>query len=322
MSVREEAPLLVVAGVRDEMSLGYAAANRWLEDDPRNQVLMTVRSRKAEKFAAGLKEANEGRVDFVTIDYADPTPSIDASELTGPDDPNADQFQSAVQSLQSKLHEILGDERAVSGVVHSIAGADFSNFITPAHELSPQVYIDTYLVTAVSLLKVVQGVRGHLRDGAGIVTYGYEEPGGFTEDYGGALSTAKVALNQLVRVLAVSLGKETPSARTLEVIPGFVDTYAGTGVALGVVNNSGVRMKPSEMARGLEEYFRTSSALPNTSAEAQRQASGALAVEFIKGGPVFDQMTGETIRVNAGRSILKPRLVPEINPPADDESKG
>jgi len=288
---RKDSPYLVVAGIRDEKSLGWAAAKLWLDRDPEHKLVATVRSTKGQRFVEAQRQNFAGRIEEpLILDWTQDESSKDISEALG---------------------DMVGSGRLVSGVVHSVAGAPEENFQLPADEVDPEIYLQTIDTSAISLLRVIRGVRPNLTPGGGIVTFGYEEYGRVSEDYGGALSTAKVALSHLIKVQAVALGKAIPPARTLEIIPGFVDTYAGIGVALGIARKQGIRVKPSDLAKQLEGYFAESASLPNTTAEDQRQASGALSVDFIIGDSPYDQITGQQIQVNAGRNIRHPSIIPK-----------
>src|SRR5260370_39670209 len=64
--------LLVVAGVRDHRSLGWAAAEAWLRHGPEHHLLVTVRSSAAQQFAAEQSRAYPGRIAVVSGDWRDP----------------------------------------------------------------------------------------------------------------------------------------------------------------------------------------------------------------------------------------------------------
>jgi enoyl-[acyl-carrier-protein] reductase (NADH) len=277
-------PLLLVAGTRDEMSLGWSAATAWLRKDAANRVLLTVRSIKAKTFAEAQRERHPGRIEVVTIDWADPASESQVSE---------------------HLARSLGGDRGLAGVVHAVAGADLSNFTSPAHVLSPTVYTNTFDVTAASLVRVVAASTAYLVPFGGIVTFGFGEFRVVSEEYGGALSTAKLALSQMVAVLGISLGQADPPARTLEIVTGFIPTYSGRGVAVGIAKANDRRVVAADLSRN----FCDQAPLKETTAEGQRLAAGALAVSFIS-DPMFRHTTGERIHVDGGWATKAKSVLP------------
>ena len=283
-----EAPFLVVAGVHNEMSLGWAAAQHWLDRDTNNEVVVTVRNPKSQEFIEAKNEEYDRRIEVV--------PGLDWTE------------RSAINGLRAALSRIIGDERLVSGAVHSIAHAPAENFVTPAHELDMDVYLDTYKATALSLVGLVQGSIDRIRPSGGIVTYGFSEYGRLQPSYGPALSTAKVALSHLIKELAGSLGQTEPCARTAEIVTSFIPTYAGRGFLAGVGEKRGKRLKPADE----EAYLASQSVLQPYSSDKQRENAGKLAVELVA-DPLWEQTTGARFEINAGWQ-LKGR---EMIPPAD-----
>lgn len=273
---QNNAPVLVVAGIRDQKSLGWSAANAWLEEDPNHEVVATVRSPRAQTFIEAQNETTGGRISGVAIDWQDPQ---------------------AEHMLSSVLQARYGDERRVAGIVHAIAGADPITFTTPAHQLEVDHHRNAENSSTYSLLRVVRAARNNLRPYGGIVTYGFGEPGHLTEGYGSPMSLAKVALSQLVVELAFSLGQDDPPARTLEIVTGFIATRSGRGVALFQ------HARP----RDIEERFAATSPLKGANAERQRQIAGELAVRFINGRE-YEQTTGARIPVDGGWSLGRPAL--------------
>ena len=277
-SVEPLAPVLVVAGVRNEDSLGWAAASAWLDKDPNNEVYVTVHSQKAQDFLdTQREELGVERVSWSETDWND-----------------AEQ----IARFQQNLTVAYGDERRIAGIVHSIARADVSNFSTPAHELDSSVYTDAFLTSALSLQRVVKAAKDNLRDGAGIVTFGFGEPGRFTPGYGGAMSVAKAALSQMVVELAASLGRADPSARTFEIVTGYIPTQSGKGVALAQ------RLRP----RDVEARFAEAAVLGNANSDLQRHAAGQLAVSLIA-DEAYSQTTGQRIHTDAGWSLSSSKLL-------------
>ena len=285
MSSQEvKSPLLIVAGVHDEMSLGWSAAEAWLGGDPNNQLLVTTRSKKAGEFIAAKAEETDGRVSGIEIDWTEPA---------------------AARELYDALTRRVGSDRMVAGVVHSVAHAPPENFTTPSHQLSNEVYVKAFEATTLSFKGLVAGARDNLRPWAGAVTYGFSEYRRLTAEYGPALSIAKVALSHSVAELAGSLGREDPPARTAEIVTGFIPTYAGRGVLLGIRRQRGRPVTPEQMAEYVEEV----SLLP-ADADEQRRNAGLIAVDFIA-NPMWSQTTGQRFEVNAGWSLSGKSIVPD-----------
>ena len=289
MSSQEvKSPLLIVAGVHNETSLGWSAAEAWLDRDPNNHVLATVRSEDAQEFVEAEAERLGDQVSKVVIpDWMEPSASTD---------------------LRTTLEELVGEDRRVAGVVHAIASAPLKSLYTPAHELDSSGYRDAIGATAISLLNTVRGARQHLVDKGGVVTFGFSEYHRVNKDYGAALSTAKVALSHLVAELAYSLGQDEPSARTAEVVTGFVPTHAARGVALGIAKarrDAGYRVRPQDLL----DFFTSSSAMKAANHEEQRRNSGLIAVDFIA-NPMWNQTSGQRFEVNAGWSLMGQSITP------------
>lgn len=292
MTELNKAPLLIVAGGHDETSLAWPAVEDWLARDPNHQVLHTVRTN--EDWAVRKVEELDGRYGYVKINE------------WGQDN--------AISELRRTIVNQVGDKRAISGVVHAVAWAPAENFRPVSEGVDPVVRTKANEVTALSFERVIKAARENLRPRAGVVTFCYEEDGRFTPGYGLALSGAKILLNHLLRQAAVELGRSEVPARTLGIITGYVDSYAGRGVAAYLAHQkreAGQRTNLRTEAVMMGEAFAKESALSYTTPDGQRQAAGKLAAEFVVGGPIWDQVTGEIIRVNAGHSIIKPNIMPE-----------
>jgi len=275
---------LIVAGGHNESSLGWAAAEAWLRRDSSHRLLLTARSAKALEFADAQRTANPGRINVVQIDWT----SEDAAGLLG-----------------AELKSLIGSDRSVAGAVHAVAASDPANFADLAHTLSPQVYLDTFDATVVSLLRLVTGCVPYLSSNAGIVTFGFGEFRSISREYGPALSIAKLALAQATAVLGISLGEEDPPARTLEIVTGLIPTYAARGVAAGISKGRASRVSAQDMA----DQFIADAPLAGTSADGQRAAAGELAVSFISDAP-FKYTTGERIHVDGGWTTTAKPVIP------------
>ncbi len=267
---------LLIAGIRDEDSLGWSAAEAWLDADPKHQVVATVRSKKAGDFIRDKIIESDNRLDYIPVEWSD---------------------KDAYNVLGAELKNRYGSDRQFAGFVHAIAGVDSLNFKRPAHELDPGIYIDAFTVSAVSLLQGIRAAKDLLKPNAGIVTFGFGRSGTHIEGYGGAMSVAKQGLSQLAIELAFSLGRSDPSARTLEIVTGYIPTRSGRGVA------SAQRFR-HEM---VSSQFTETAPLVGTNYNLQRIAAGKLAVEFMI-NPIFEQTTGQKINVDGGWDLRGPDL--------------
>ena len=282
------AQTLVVAGGHDEASLGWAAAEAWLARSSLNRVLLTVRSERAREFVEAKRAAEPERIDVLQVDWAG---------------------EHGTDALAAFLEETYGSTRVIAGAVHAIAGAEQSSFTEPAHAVHSEVYLDALNVTTISLFRLVAACRERLAPNAGIVTFGFGEFGVIAEEYGGALSVAKIALAQAIVALGISLGREMPPARTLEIVTGFIPTYGARGVTAGISRRHGRRISVEDLA----VQFARDVPLEGTNPEGQRAAAGELAVSFVL-DEMFKHTTGERIHVDGGwatraKSALPPNLV-------------
>lgn len=144
------APVLLVAGIRDKDSLGWAAASEWLARDPNNQVFATYRNPRARSFLEA-QDNNEGRISCLPVEWTEP---------------------SQVEKLGETLVKNYGEERRLAGMVHAVAGTDQSSFSLPAHKIPASVYMQTLQVSALSFGEIIRVGVSHLRPNGGIVTLG------------------------------------------------------------------------------------------------------------------------------------------------------
>ncbi len=267
--------LLVVAGVRDHRSLGWAAAEAWLRHGPEHHLLVTVRSSAAQQFAAEQSRAYPGRIAVVSGDWRDP----EIAETCG-----------------GVLAQLTGGRRAVHGAVHAIARCAPQTFTTDVYRISQHDWIDALRGTALSLPALVASVRPYLAPLAGIVTFTSLRPGSVVAGYSPAMSAAKTCAHQIVADLADALGREKPPARANEIAVRFVATHSGAGAARAA----------GEDPAAVEDRFASASPLPVTAAQV-REAAGQLAVS-LAAGPEFHCTTGQRLHVDGGWHLTAPGL--------------
>lgn len=189
-----------------------------------------------------------------------------------------------------------GIEGSISGMVHSIA---FSN---PKTCLGEEFHTDAYddlmkgfHISAVSLATVTRYAAPKMVDGGGIVTLTFASDRAFA--FYNWMGVNKAALEAVVRGLARRHGKE--KIRVNAVSAGPVFTIAAKHIP------------------GFEELGNTwakSSPLGWDPKQAQPEVAGA--VTFLL-GPYSKQITGQTIHVDGGASIIGGELMPYELPSAN-----
>lgn len=273
--------VLVVAGLRNESSLSWAALELWMQADTDNQAIVTYRNDSARAFLDGRNWEYNNRIVPVRIDWK-----------SGRD--------SAPRHLQETLTKHYGQERVVAGALHAIARAHPDSFKHPAHEVPLEHYEQAFAVSTLSLIGMVQGVREHLAPGAGIVTFGYGHAERIDKEYGGPMALAKAGLSHMVKSLAQSLGYEAPHhARVAEIATGFIPTNSGRGVAARLDVSSEKTILP---------HFAEAAFIPTDPYE-QRQNAGHLALAFMT-DPMFSQTTGVRFDIDGGRLARGQGLLP------------
>jgi enoyl-[acyl-carrier protein] reductase I len=182
-----------------------------------------------------------------------------------------------------------GIEGSISGLVHSIA---FSN---PKTCLGEEFHTDAYediekgfRISAVSLATVTRYAQPKMTEGGGIVALTFASERAFA--FYNWMGVNKAALEAVVRGLARRHGKE--SIRVNAVSAGPVFTIAAKHI-------------PGFETLG--ETWSKSSPLKWNPKEAQKEVAGA--VSFLL-GPYSKQITGQTLYVDGGASIIGGELLP------------
>jgi enoyl-[acyl-carrier protein] reductase I len=137
-----------------------------------------------------------------------------------------------VIGLASSLHR---DGVTLSGLVHSIAYADYPDGIRPFHETTREQFLQAVDISAFSLIQVCNAVRDLFARDASVVTIGISTTRMASESYGfmapikAALESSLAFLTKSfsrfseVRFNAVAAGLLKTSASAG--IPGYVDSY-------------------------------------------------------------------------------------------------
>ena len=261
-----------------------------MDRDTNNQLLVTVRSGQAREFAEAQSEQHPDRINIASIDWGE---------------------ESAADSLRAAIQSSVGSDLAVSGVVHAIASVPKENFALPAHEIPVSAYLESFHLTALSLVEVVRGAKDNMRSSGGVVTFNFGQHRRIQTEYGPALSVAKNALSDIVAHMAGSLGHVEPPARVArvaEIVTGFIPTNAAKWVVLGMNRKRGSGNRVPIEAFG--EGFSESSALSTADPDEQRKNAGLVAIEFID-GTQWSQTTGQRFEVDAGWSLLGRNIAPD-----------
>ena len=140
--------------------------------------------------------------------------------------------QSQIDNMAEALKK---DDVQLSGLVHAIAFADYSDGIRPFHETTRKQFLQAIDISAFSLVAVCNAVRDCLTTDASVVTIGISTTRMASESYGfmapikAALESSLAFLTKSfsrfseVRFNAVAAGLLKTSASAG--IPGYVDSY-------------------------------------------------------------------------------------------------
>ncbi|MEM9645744.1 MAG: SDR family oxidoreductase [Planctomycetota bacterium] len=137
--------------------------------------------------------------------------------------------------IDSLANTISDDGVRLSGLVHAIAFADYSDGIKPFHETTRRQFLQAIDISAFSLTSVCNALRDSLANDASVVTIGISTTRMASESYGfmapikAALESSLAFLTKSfsrfsrVRFNAVAAGLLKTSASAG--IPGYVDSY-------------------------------------------------------------------------------------------------
>ena len=140
--------------------------------------------------------------------------------------------QSEIDALSSQLQS---DGVTLSGLVHSIAFADYPEGIRPFHETTRRQFLQAIDISAYSLINVCNALKDRMTNDASVVTIGISTTRMASESYGfmapikAALESSLAFLTKSfsrfseVRFNAVAAGLLKTSASAG--IPGYVDSY-------------------------------------------------------------------------------------------------
>ena len=130
-----------------------------------------------------------------------------------------------------RLSEQLG-EKKISGLLHSIAFANYSEGIKPFHETNLKDYLQATNISCFSLVSLANILRKHMSEDASVVTISISNTKATSYGYMGPI---KAALDATVPFLAKSFS-EFSQIRFNAVCSGPLKTSASAGIP-GYVNN-------------------------------------------------------------------------------------
>jgi enoyl-[acyl-carrier-protein] reductase (NADH) len=289
MSTASTSNVLLVAGGRPGISVGWAVTEAWLERDPLNEVFTTFKSDKTGE-AIGKYQNNNPNGDRLTAVQANWTDPTNAS---------------------TKTSEALGkllDGRKLAGAVHAIAHSDPKSFKNAHNHSKPtrvDDVVDAFKISTASLFGLANLVKPHLEERAGIVAFGFGKSDSVTPSYGVNMSVTKAALESAIKHLGYTMGRTdegqdpTQIARTALINPGFIPTDSGNAVAYF---SSGVARNEADQAvlKAIGS-FEAGAAIVGSTWQLQLEAT-AFCVD-----PMFRQSTGIVIPIDGGFSLFAPQ---------------
>ena len=123
---------------------------------------------------------------------------------------------------------VRADDRPVSGLVHSLASANYSDGMKPFHQINRQDFLQAMNVSCFSLISIAGAFAGLLAKDASVVTISISTTKMAAENYG-YMAPVKAALNASLVFLAKSFSAFS-EARFNAVAPGLLKTSASAGI--------------------------------------------------------------------------------------------
>ena len=242
---------ILVMGVANRKSVAYRVA--MLLESAGAQVVYSVRS-EARKESLGKLLADR---DVLVCDVAD---------------------EAQVQRLAENI-----DQRGIqlSGVLHSIAAADYPEGIRPFHETTAEQFLRACEISAFSLVRVCNALQDHLASDASVVTIGISTTRMASESYG-FMAPIKAALESSLAFLTKSFSRFS-EVRFNAVGAGLLKTSASAGIP-GYVDS----------------YIYAEKVIPRGRALATDEVANTAAFLL---SPRSSGITAQTVVVDAGMSI-------------------
>lgn len=196
-------------------------------------------------------------------------------------------------TVEEELKTFFGGLGEIAGVVHSIGYANPKTCLGPEFHTDAIEDVKTaFHISAVSLASVARHAYPHMPTGGSIVTLTFESR--FAFPHYNWMGVNKAALEAIVRALARRHGKDL--IRVNAVSAGPVATKAATSIPhFDMLANTWQKISP----------------LPWNVYEEKTEVAHAAAFLL---GPLSKKITGQTIYVDGGASIIGGEMTPEERP--------
>lgn len=183
--------------------------------------------------------------------------------------------------LEAVFAEIDAQWGGLDFILHSIAFAPLADLHGRVTDSSRDGFTKAMDISCHSLVRLAKHAESRMTDGGSIITMTYEGANRVAPNYG-IMGLAKAALEAATRALAVELGPKNISVNAIS--PGPIATRAASGIkAFDELMQDSVEKDPLGRLVTIEEV-------------------GALAA--LLASPISRGITGDVIRVDAGRGIV------------------
>lgn len=241
----------IVFGVANKKSVAYAIAK--LIETGGGTVIYVVRSESRKQSTAKLLKERDVRI--CDVEYQD--------------------------QIERLAEEISDGEIELSGMVHSIAFADYPEGIRPFHETTKPQFLQAVDISAFSLVNLSNALKKSFAEDASVVTIGISTTRMASESYG-YMAPIKAALESSLAFLTKSFSRFS-RVRFNSVAAGLLKTSASAGIP-GYVDS----------------YLYAEKVIPRR--EAVKTEEVASAAAFLL-SPRSSGITAQSIVVDAGMSI-------------------
>jgi enoyl-[acyl-carrier protein] reductase I len=133
--------------------------------------------------------------------------------------------QSQIDRLAS---EFVDRDINLSGLVHSIAFADYEDGLRPFHETTKRAFLRTFDVSCYSLIALARALKPAMASDASVVTISISTTTMASENYG-YMAPIKAALDSSIAFLAKSFSRDS-NVRFNAVAAGLLKTSASAGI--------------------------------------------------------------------------------------------
>lgn len=254
-------------------------------------VVMGLLNSDSIAFAIGKAiEAHGGKVIFTVQNERFKRIFFDRSKDLTPEQIAALDIRYCDVTVEDELKTFFGNLGDISGLVHSIG------FANPKTCLGAEFHTDAiediktgFHVSAVSLASIVRHAYPHMKSGGGVVALTFESRLAFP--HYNWMGVNKAALEAIVRALARRHGKDR--IRVNAVSAGPIATKAATSIPhFDMLATTWEKISP----------------LPWNVYEEKEEVANAVAFLL---GPLSKKITGQTIYVDGGASIIGGEMTPE-----------